>query len=98
MTELTRTKEDLRSWALSLKAEGNSLGDALMIYANAWSAEVMAQRPEEGTVLVPLEPTVVQANAGADADDLRTGFETVKHIYRAMVKASPFMNNGERSK
>jgi hypothetical protein len=32
---------------------------------------------------------VVQANAGVDADDMRTGFETVKHLYRAMVKAAP---------
>jgi hypothetical protein len=41
----------------------------------------------EGWKLVPVEPTVVQANAGVDADDMRTGFE--KHLYRAMVKAAP---------
>lgn len=43
----------------------------------------------DGYVLVPLEPTTVQANAGVAADDLRTGFETVKHIYREMVKVAP---------
>lgn len=46
----------------------------------------------EGYVLVPVEPTTVQVNAGADADDLRTGFETVKHIYRAMLAAVPPMD------
>jgi R67 dihydrofolate reductase len=39
--------------------------------------------------LVPIEPTTVQVNAGVDADDLRTGFETVKHIYRVMALAAP---------
>jgi hypothetical protein len=43
-----------------------------------------------GWRLVPVEPTAVQTNAGADADDLRTGFEAVKHIYRAMVEMSPW--------
>jgi len=40
-------------------------------------------------VVVPREPTVVQVNAGVDADDMRTGFETVKHIYRTMIAAAP---------
>lgn len=42
-----------------------------------------------GWALVPIDPTTVQVNAGVDADDLRTGFETVKHIYRAMIAAVP---------
>lgn len=28
-------------------------------------------------------------NAGVDCDDLRTGYETVRHIYRKMVSVSP---------
>jgi hypothetical protein len=40
-------------------------------------------------IVVPAEPTTVQVNAGVDADDLRTGFETAKHIYRAMLAVAP---------
>lgn len=42
----------------------------------------------DGLVLVPKEPTTVQANAGVDADGLRTGFETVKHIRTAAAESS----------
>ncbi len=45
----------------------------------------------QDSVVVPREPTTVQANAGVACDDLRTGYETVKHIYRHMVAASPYM-------
>lgn len=40
--------------------------------------------------IVPREPTTVQANAGVACDDLRTGYETVRHIYRHMITASPY--------
>lgn len=55
----------------------------------------MVAAPPEGMVMVPREPTVVQVNAGVDADDLRTGFETVKHIYRAMLAAAEAPQEGE---
>lgn len=40
------------------------------------------------TVIVPREPTALMSYAGVEADDCRTGHETVKHIYRAMIAAS----------
>lgn len=42
-----------------------------------------------GFVLVPVEPTTVQMNAGVDADNLTTDFETVRRIYLAMVAVTP---------
>jgi hypothetical protein len=62
--------------------------EVAMILESVLSAPQRWVEPE-GWKLVPVEPTVVQANAGVDADDMRTGFETVKHLYRAMVKAAP---------
>lgn len=43
----------------------------------------------QGAKMMMLEATTVQVNAGVNADDLRTGFETVKHIYKAMHTAAP---------
>jgi len=50
----------------------------------------------EGWKLVPVEPTEVQVQAGVYADDLRTGFEAVRHIYRAMLTAAPQSAQKER--
>jgi hypothetical protein len=54
--------------------------------AEAFARALIALCPD--LVIVPREPTVTQATAGVDADDLRTGFETAKHIYRAMLAAT----------
>lgn len=40
-----RTKESLRKWAQALIDEGNSLGEDLMEYAEAWEADVSRQEP-----------------------------------------------------
>lgn len=39
--------------------------------------------------LVPVTPTKEMVKAAVDADDKRTGAETCKHIYRAMLQAAP---------
>jgi hypothetical protein len=33
-------RDTLRKWGQALKDEGNSLGDSLLAYADAWDAEV----------------------------------------------------------
>lgn len=39
-TEEALDATSLRKWGEALKAEGNSLGDRLIAYADAWDAEV----------------------------------------------------------
>lgn len=41
-----------------------------------------------GWVVVPAEPTPAMTSDAIEADDKRTGGETCKHIYRAMLQAS----------
>ena len=40
-------------------------------------------------ILAPVEPTKEMLEAGVNADDKRTGYETCAHIYRAMLAAAP---------
>ena len=51
---------------------------------------ILQHLEENGLMVVSTEPSVVQVNAGVDSDDMQTGFERVKHIYRAMVEVSPY--------
>lgn len=82
-SEIDRLTRELAERETQLASIRQLLEDA---EARAGSAN--ASLPD-GWVAVPVEPTVVQLNAGVDADDLRTGFETVKVIYRAMLSARP---------
>ena len=49
----------------------------------------LAAALEKGWVLVPKEPDAAMTKAAIEADDKRTGAETCKHIYRAMLSRSP---------
>ncbi len=78
--------------ATEIHYAGNPITDAIKACKQrdaARDAKLRAELVPEGYVVVPIEPTVVQNNAGVDCDDLRTGFETVKHIYRHMIEAAP---------
>lgn len=50
---------------------------------------LIAEAAAVGWKLVPVEPDIAMTKAAIDADDKRTGAETCKHLYRAMIAASP---------
>lgn len=85
-----------RRWGIARRREDSDETTRAMIvlqYASGQTNDdtllILSRIEAQGWKLVPIEPTTVQVNAGVDADDLRTGFETVKHIYRTMIGISP---------
>lgn len=52
-------------------------------------ARTVVREVPDGMVLVPMEPTTVMMNAGVDADDMQTGYERLRVMYRAMLASAP---------
>lgn len=57
--------------------------------AAALARAAIASDTAAGLATVPLGPTAAMLQAGVDADDKRTGYQTSAHIYRAMLAANP---------